>query len=302
MATENYKIIGNHPLVRNVRRRIRRVAPTHLHVTIYGEQGTEKEIIAQDIHRKSLRKQDVFIDLDCSHLKGEESVSEEQFQNVFNSAWEGTLFLKNIEKLPSPRQIQLFNLLTVTKRVYEFSTQQKPQGVRIITETDNRDLRSQDTFNSHLFSQINQYEIELAPVRERKSDIPLLFDYYLSKTSERLGMDDIPSVSDELFRSIIEYNWSGNTSEIRMVIESMLEMSPNDELSTEVFPYIIPQDPLSFLDTMDYHSVFARVDEYLIRKALKDSGWNQTRAARHLNMTEGTIRLKIKKYGILRNN
>ncbi len=178
MATKNYRIIGNHPLVRNVRRRIRRVAPTHLHVTIDGEQGTEKETVTQDIHRKSLRKQDVFIDLDCSHLKGEESESEEHFQNLFNRAWQGTLFLKNIEKLPVPRQVQLFNLLTVTKRVYEFSSPQKPQGVRIIAETDNRDLRSRDDFNSNLFSRINQYEIDLAPVRERKSDIPLLFDHY----------------------------------------------------------------------------------------------------------------------------
>ena len=301
MAHDEYKIIGNHPLTRDVRRRIRKAAPTKLHVTLYGERGTEKDTAAFEIHRKSLRKQDVFIDLDCSQLSLEdEQGSEEHFQDIFSSAWKGTLFLKKADHLPPSRQIQLFNLLTVTKRVYEFSSQKKPLGVRIIAENDNRRLRGPAIFNHHLFSLINQFEIEIAPIRKRKSDIPLLFDYYLRGTAEYLNLNDIPSVSDELFQSMINYDWSGNTTELRNVIKSMLEMSPEGELSTEVFPYIVSKNPLSVLDELEYHSALAQVDEYFIRKALQDSRWNQTQAAQKLHMTEGNIRLKIKKYGITR--
>ncbi len=117
---------------------------------------------------------------------------------------------------------------------------------------------------------------------------------------DNLNLDDIPSVSDELFQSMIVYDWSGNTTELRNVIKSMLEMSPQSELSTEVFPYIISKNPLSVLDELDYHAALAQVDEYFIRKALQDSGWNQTQASQKLKMTDGNIRLKIKKYGIKR--
>ena len=126
MAHDEHKIIGNHPLTRDVRRRIRKTAPTKLHVNLYGEQGAEKDTTAFEIHQKNLKKHDVFIDLDCSQLSLEdEHGSEEQFQNIFNSTWQETLFLKKADHLPAPRQIQLFNLLTVTKRVYEFSPQKK---------------------------------------------------------------------------------------------------------------------------------------------------------------------------------
>ncbi len=189
MTRDEHKIIGNHPLTRDVRRRIRKIAPTKLHVTLYGEQGTEKDSAAFEIHRKSLRKHDVFIDLDCSQLSLEdEHGSEEQFQNIFNSAWQGTLFLKKADHLPPHRQIQLFNLLTVTKRVYEYSPQKKPQGVRIIADIDNPGLRDSAVFNHHLFSLINQFEIEIAPLRKRKSDIPLLFDYYLRNIVDNLNL------------------------------------------------------------------------------------------------------------------
>jgi len=296
---DRLKIIGNHPEIRNVRRRIRRVAPQDLNVIIYGEAGTEKELVAREIHLKSLRDPDIFEALDCCELiEPDPDAAEEILQQTFTNAQEGTLFLDNIDVMPPAIQQKLYYMLTARKKPVIPAPVQKPRGVRIIAATTDYDYEEHNGFNKHLALLINRYAITVAPVRKRKSDIPLLFDYYYTLAAEKHGYKEKPAVSDEIFQSILTYEWKGNLEEMKNTINALLDMSPKDELSPEALPFIIPENPMKFLEHFDYHTALAKVEEYLIRRALEHSGWNQTRAAQFLNMSEGNIRLKIKKYAI----
>lgn len=296
---ERLKIIGNHPEIRNVRRRIRRIAPQDLNVIIYGEAGTEKELVAREIYLKSLRVSKAFEKLDCCELiEPNPDAEEEILRQTFINAQEGTLFLDNIDVMPPAIQQKLYYMLTAGKKPVIQAPVQKPQGVRIIAATTDYAYEEHNGFNKHLAILINRYAIKVAPVRKRKSDIPLLFDYYYTLSVEKRGYKEKPAVSDEIFQSILTYEWKGNLEEIKNTINALLDMSPEDELSPEALPLIIPENPMKFLENFDYHTALAKVEEYLIRRALEHCGWNQTRAAQFLNMSEGNIRLKIRKYAI----
>ena len=296
---ERLKIVGNHPEIRNVRRRIRRVAPLDLNVIIYGEAGTEKELVAREIHLKSLRESKAFEALDCHVLiEPDNDTGEEILHQTFANAQGGTLFLDNIEVMPPAVQQKLYRMLTARKKPIIQAPAQKQRGVRIIAATTDSDYEKHTGFNKHLALLINRYAITVAPLRKRKSDIPLLFDYYYTLAAEKRGYKEKPAVSDEIFQSILTYEWKGNLEEMKNTIDALLNMSPKDELSPEALPFIIPENPMKFLENFDYHTALAIVEEYLIRRSLERSGWNQTRAAELLNMSEGNIRIKIKKYGI----
>ena len=295
---EKLKIIGNHPEIRNVRRRIRRVAPTDLNVLIYGEAGTEKDLAAMEIHRKSLRSANAFIFLNCDllHEKGEPA-ADNFLQTMYGKASGGTLYLESVEDMPVYSQKLLYRLLTPRQKPVARYRTDKPLGIRIIASSGHNISESED-FNKKLMILLTRYVIAIVPLRKRKSDLPLLFDYYYSLEADRNGFKEKPAVPDEVINSILAYEWWGNTEELRNTVTALLEMSSKETLTTEALPFVIRDNPLAHLENLDYHEALALVDEHLIRKALEQTGWNQTQAARALGMTEGNIRLKIKKYGI----
>jgi len=292
------KIIGNHPEIRNVRRRIRRVAPTDLNVLICGEAGTEKELAARELHRKSLRVSNAFILLDCDLLQEKNKINADNLlQTMYGKAAGGTLYLDMVEDMPPDSQKLLYRLLTSKKKPVARYRTNIPFGVRIISSSEHN-IGESETFNKRLSILITGYVIMIAPLRKRKSDLPLLFDHYYSLESERRGLKEKPAVPDEVINSILAYEWRGNTEELRNSIAALLEMSSNETLSAEALPFVIKDNPFAYLESLDYHEAITVVDEHLIINALKQTGWNQTQASRILGMTEGNIRLKIKKYSI----
>lgn len=297
---DTLKIIGNHPLTRNVRRRIRRIAPTDLHVMICGEYGTEKETVAREIHRKSLRDQNVFIALDCYSLPELKAGNpNELLQNNYGKASGGTLYLESLEAMSIECQRLLYKMLTArNKKQVRYDTR-KPRGVRIIASVESETLESLDLDN-RLLQEINRYMILVSPLRKRKSDLPLLFDYYLRIEAGSNGMKESPAVSEDIFESVIAHDWKGNITELRNVIETLVDLSPKDAISPEAVPFPVRDNRFSELEELDYHEALRELDVHLIKRALEKSGWNRTQAARLLKMTEGNIRLKIKKYTIVR--
>ena len=298
------KIIGNHPLIRNIRRRIRAVAPTNLNVVIYGEAGTEKEIVARDIHAKSMRSQDTFISVNCYQLL---EAHRRYITTVFNSARGGTLYLDSIEIFPLPAQRELYRLITNPKEPPLHSKRHKETGVRIIASAISDIVFRQQDFDPHLAGRVQQFSIYIPSIRERKTDIPLLFDYYLTMETGRRRYEEKPAVPERILRAISEYNWNGNITELKNTIEILLDLSspigidPQKEaLDADVLPFLALDDPMVFLEQYSYQEAVEKVDAYLIRRALEKTNWNQTRAAKSLNMTEGNIRRKIKKYRIIK--
>jgi transcriptional regulator with PAS, ATPase and Fis domain len=123
----------------------------------------------------------------------------------------------------------------------------------------------------------------------------------------RRRYEEKPAVPERILRAISEYNWNGNITELKNTIEILLDLSspigidPQKEaLDADVLPFLALDDPMVFLEQYSYQEAVEKVDAYLIRRALEKTNWNQTRAAKSLNMTEGNIRRKIKKYRIIK--
>jgi len=299
MPEAKLKIIGNHPEIRNVRRRIRRVAPRDMNVCISGEPGTEKELTAYEIHRKSLRSKDTFESLDC-HMLAHPDIKEARriFVDHFVKSRGGTLFLNNIEAAPEPLQNDIYRIISENMDAYSGMTDARTQTVRIIAGTSEMSCNSNPSIFRQLAIVLSEYMISIPPLRKRKNDIYLLFDHHLSKIAGERGYNEPPAVPESIMNAIIKYDWPGNTKELVRTVESLLEMSPRNRLNPEALPFIEAPDPFAFLLGYDYNTALNKVDEYLVRSALNRSNWNQSNAARMLNMTEGNIRLKLKKYNI----
>jgi len=195
MKKKFHKIVGNNPKIRNVRRRIRSVAAHNLNVVIIGEAGTEKDLVSREIHRKSLRKPDIYETLDCHELIfPNHTAAREKLIDVLIAARGGTLFIDNIEKMPEHIQNELYRLTTETNK----QTGIKTFDVRIISGTCNTEFPLRISINSSLLLHICEYEIRIPPLRERSGDIPLLFDYYYSLFCSQRGYSEPPAISDGL--------------------------------------------------------------------------------------------------------
>jgi len=290
------KIIGNHPEIRNIRRRIRRAALQNRAVLIIGEAGTEKDIIAWEIHRRSRRNAGIFVVLDCYQLHDPDvSAARFLFRDSLEKARGGTVFLDNIEVMPAAFQDDFYRLLTAKRRAPHGKL---PLDVRVISASAGRLNVRGRSFNPHLALLLSQYMITIVPVRRRKSDLPLLFEHFYKHAAEERGYKEPPAVPETVFRSVMAYDWRGNLAELRNTVDALLEMSPSDVLIPDALPFEVPADPMAFLEELEYREAIKAVDEYLVRQALKRFAGNQSRAARHLGMTEGNIRLKMKKYAI----
>lgn len=296
--TKISKIIGNHPDIRNVRRRIRKVSLLDINVVITGEPGTEKILAAEEIHKKSNRAGGKVIFYDCFELKGKSA------NNCYNTlrmllikAETGDLILENVEMIPSAAQEELFHLINYPDKGFRGLNKETP---RIISISKDENFDNKNKFNKRLSLKLKEFEIFLPPLRKRKGDLPLLFDHYLTIAAEKRGYRDKPGAPDIVYRSIIAHEWKGNTAELQKTVEVMLELSPPDSLSADAIPFEIRPNPFSFLDELEYHDAIKSVDVYLVKRALEHTGWNQTRAADILNMSEGNLRLKMRKYNITR--
>ncbi|MFC1513869.1 sigma-54-dependent transcriptional regulator [candidate division KSB1 bacterium] len=297
------KVIGNHPLIRDVKRRIKRVAPTDLNVIIYGEAGTEKEITARSIHGKSLRSEGPFQSIDCNNFSDRNKrKTEDFFLDILRGAQKGTIYFDNIHILPGFLQKHLYRILSSQKQ-QEIITLRKPVGIRIISSLTKIDEFSENSgFNKQLINLLNQFTITIPPICDRKSDLPLLFDHYLSRAAEIRDLPEKPPVDDNLLTAIMDYNWPGNITEIRNTVSILLDLPDKNGMSENGLPFPVENNKLRFLEKHEYHEALGLVDKYLVTSALKKAGWNQTQAAKHLNMTEGNIRLKMKKYGIKKSD
>lgn len=296
--TKISKIIGNHPDIRNVRRRIRKVSLLDINVVITGEPGTEKGLAAEAIHKKSKRAGGKIVFFDCFELKGKSAVNCSQtLSNLLIKAETGALVLENVEMIPAAGQEEMFRLINYPNKGLGGSNNETP---RIISISTGDTFDSNNKFNKQLSLKLKEFEIFLPPLRKRKGDLPLLFDHYLTIAAEERGYADKPGAPDIVYHSIIAHDWKGNTAELQKTVEVMLELSPPDLLSADAIPFDIRPNPFSFLDALEYHEAIKSVDVYLVKRALDRAGWNQTRAADILNMSEGNLRLKMRKYNIKR--
>ena len=238
------EIVGNSPALLAVLRAVEQVASTDSTVLIYGETGTGKEIIARAIHNRSTRKDRALVSVNCSaisaglveselfgHMKGAFTGALERRIGRFELADGGTIFLDEIGELPVETQVKLLRVLQ--EHEFEPVGSSRPLRVdaRVIAAT-NRNLReavAAGRFRSDLFYRLNVFPIELPPLRERRSDIPQLVAFFLSRFSKQFGKR-IEGVSQESMNSLMNYPWPGNIRELQNVMERAVVVSTGPTL------------------------------------------------------------------------
>ena len=304
-------IIGNSPVTRSLNRAVQRLVRNDKNTFIFGEKGTGKKHIAQQIYLKSSRQKRNFVAIDCSDL-GKTITNKELFgeglegdqavrRNVglLEKANKGVLFLSNIGDMSPEYQEELLRLIRDKKFRQINEAENIDLDLRIISSSD-RDLKQDlesGRFKKDLFYLLNTYTLYVPPLRERRQDIHELFAYFMKKFCKQHGREE-PAVPAEIFESILEYEWKGNVGELENTVQNLLMMSPSDELSAEYLPFRIKKHPLDFLEPRNLKGTISEIETYLIKKALKKFEGNQVKAAKLLGVPEATLRFKMKKHSI----
>ncbi len=308
------EFIGNSEEMQKVYSLIRQVAPGKTTVLITGETGSGKELVARAIHRASPRQSSLFVAINCSaipadileselfgYVKGAFTGANKDRIGRFEMAEGGTLFLDEITEMPMPLQAKLLRVLQENVIERLGSNTSVPIDIRIVAATNRnpRQAVEEKRLREDLYYRINVFNIDLPPLRERRSDIPLLASNYLTKMNGNL------TISAEALEYLINYAWPGNVRELHNVIERAavlchgnsigIKNLPQEMVSSEPFDNnIMPKLP----ESLDLAPAVDRIETLMIQKALLQSGNNKSKASRLLNISERSLWYKLKKFGI----
>ena len=301
--------LGNSPGMKEVIETIDKVAGTDANILILGENGTGKELIARDIHRKSTRSEEVFISVDLGtlsatlfeselfgHMKGSFTDASEDWIGRFETASGGTLFLDEIGNLPLSLQAKLLNALENREIIPIGSNRTVPVDIRLICAT-NQPLSlmiENHLFREDLFYRMNTIEIEVPPLRERGSDILLLAQHFIRQYAAKYGKP-VPQISRKTANQLMEHSWPGNVRELKHTMEKAVILNDSrilqsGELISSAYSGIEPaRTQIRSLEETEIE---------VIRKVLKKNHGNISRSAGELKIARQTLYNKMEKYGI----
>ena len=325
-------IIGNSPAMQEIYKMIGKVAPIDATVLLRGESGTGKELIARAIHNNSKRLGYPFITINCSAVPKELLESElfgfdqgaftgasERKLGKFEQANGGTLFLDEIGDMPFDLQSKILRVLQVPEIIGIGGNQSLHVDVRIVAAT-NQDLEDsvrKGLFREELYYRLNVIPIHLIPLRERREDVPLLVNYFLSKICAELEVP-LKRCSTEAMKLLTSYAWPGNLRELENTIKRGVILSADpllvaadfpvlnslqgDELSLQGIVELKLRDSLTNIELMENSDlltmVLKQVQRPLIRLVLEKTKGNKVRAAGILGIHKHTLRRMIKDLGI----
>jgi transcriptional regulator with PAS, ATPase and Fis domain len=307
-----HEIIGNSSSVKSTISLMAKVAQTDdTSVLITGESGTGKELVARGIHQMSSRKNNYFCDVNCSaipeslfeseffgHVKGAFTGALGNKPGWFEFADKGTLFLDEIGDMPMHQQIIILRVLE-QKRIRKVGSNKEVNvDVRIIAAT-NQDLKKlveEKKFRLDLYHRLNTFTIHLAPLRDRKEDIELLFDYFVKELSQKMRKH-ISGWEEKVILNLINYSYPGNIRELRNMIEKALIISDTAKLKLRDF---------SMADAVNNKPDQRKYNLQLLEKNTITEALRVTRfkreAAKLLNITPQSLERRIEKLGIDENN
>lgn len=315
-TSESNVIIGTSKIMNDVFEQVKIVAPTALTVLLEGESGTGKEVIAHMIHRNSDRADKPFIAVDCGaipetlmeselfgHEKGAYTDAKSRYEGKFILANEGTIFLDEITNLSDANQVKLLRVIEERKVTPLGANKAMNLDVRIISASniDLAEAVNEKIFRQDLFYRLNEYHLKLPPLRERKEDIPMFAEFFIKDANRELNRN-VESVSPLVMDKLLNHTWPGNARELRNIIRRAVLLTNGDTItSVDIRDNIIHRKnevshDKSYLNSIE-HSTNS-LEKELIVKALNDSGWNKSKAAKLLNMNERTLYRRIRKFGI----
>jgi two-component system, NtrC family, response regulator HydG len=313
-------ITGNSPQILNVIDQAGLVAPTDMSVLIMGETGSGKEYIARLIHNQSKRKNKAFVAIDCGaipkelaaselfgHVKGAFTGAISNKAGFFEHANHGTIFLDEIGNLSYETQVKLMRAIQQKVITRVGDTKPIPVNVRIISATNSDLLKAAGDghFREDLYHRINEFKLELPPLRSRGDDIIIFAKHFLQQANRELDKD-VNDFDDEVAAAFKNYSWYGNLRELRNIVKRSVLITRGFVVTVDSLPEELRQNQGSdwvvvsekFSNTLDLKAAAHEAERMVLEKALKQANQNKSVAAKLLNIDRKTLYNKMSQLGM----
>ena len=301
------EIIGLSPTIKNILGTIDKVAGTDANILILGENGTGKELIAHEIHKKSLLKDDIFVSVDMGsiteslfeselfgHVRGAFTDAKEDKKGRFELASGGTIFLDEIGNLPYSLQSKLLTVLQNRTVTPVGSSKVIPVDIRLICATNSNleKLVKEGNFRQDLYYRLNTFEIHIPPLRDRQADIPAIAEYYTNQFCKKYNKPQL-IINNKTLKHLTNYSWPGNIRELKNTIERGVILSNNKNLTIDNLGIS------GFIDLSSTNTLNLEENEKkLIKKALQKSNGNISKAAKELGIDRNALYRRLAKYDL----
>ncbi len=304
-------IIGKNRSMQEVYERITKAAVSNATVIIYGESGTGKELVAREIHRLSDNHDRPFVPVNCSAIP--ENLFESEFfgykkgaftgaltdkPGYFDLAEGGTLFLDEVGDIDLSAQAKLLRVLEGSGYTPVGGQEIKSASIRIVAAT-NRDLKEDvksGRMREDFFYRIHVIPISLPPLRERKDDLPLLIEHFLSLFAKT---DPAPKIDGKILGGLYNYNWPGNIRELQNVLQRYITLSTLDFMGPSPSESKLLDDvsmPIDDFKGDSLEKIMEKIEKQIILKNLEKNQWQKNKTASDLKINRKTLFRKIKKY------
>ncbi|MDO9577482.1 MAG: sigma 54-interacting transcriptional regulator [Candidatus Cloacimonadales bacterium] len=313
-------IIGKSEKIQEIFRMIEKIKNATTTVLLEGTSGTGKELIARAIHYNSNRRNNKFVAQYCGalpetlleselfgHMKGSFTGATHDKKGLFEIADGGTFFLDEIADISLSTQVKLLRFLQEgeIKRVGSTNTQHVDVRVICATNVSLREKVERGEFRLDLFYRLNVIRIEVPPLKERKSDIPLLAVHFLDKYCSKMNKS-INGITEEAMKYLMNYDWPGNIRQLENEIERAVTLSEGEssirssELSEEIFRFQEHTETVNLLEKRSLKDAVEKLEKQMIISVLDETDWNQTQAAKKLGLSRQGLIKKMQRYKLER--
>jgi two-component system response regulator HydG len=302
-------LIGESVPMRRLYELIAKISQSNSPVLVLGDTGTGKELVARAIHSIGPRREHALVPVDCStlppslveselfgYVRGAFTGAGHSRQGLLAAAHEGTILLDEIGELPTFLQAKLLRALQEKEVRPVGSTERIPIDVRVIAAT-NRDLEAgikAGTFREDLYFRLNVVQIKLLPLRQHKTDIPLLVTHFLLKFSD--ATHPAHTISDSAMQRLMAYDWPGNVRQLENVIECAVALSTQSVLTVEDLVSVPGGASPGSLPDCDELVQLCELERRAVLHALQETAGDKIAAAQHLGIGKTTLYRKLKEY------
>ncbi len=305
-------LVGESSQMEKIYESINTVAQADTNVMIRGESGTGKELVAKAIHMNSKRKYFPIVTVSCGsmdeaileselfgHEKGAVAGAHHRRKGKLEMADGGTIFLDEIGSLSTKLQVELLRVVETKQFVRVGGSEMLTSNFRVIAATNEslEDMVKNGKFREDLYYRLNVFSIIIPPLRERRTDIALLAEYFVNKFAWAMNKN-IKNISSEAMDFLLNYDWPGNVRELENAIERALVVGKSDMIKVEDLPFHAARP--DYTDDTDLS--LSAVERKHILNILEKNHWNISRSAEVLKIDRVTLYHKIEKYGFRRNN
>lgn len=312
---KGFEVVGESEPIEDLRKDIAKLAPTRASILLLGENGVGKGVVARAIHRRSDRSNERFVEVSCAaipddlieselmgHEKGAFTGASVRKPGKFELANGGTIFLDEIGDMSPRVQAKVLRVLEEQEFERVGGTDTLRVDVRVLAAT-NKDipaLIAKGEFREDLYFRLNTVTIRIPPLRERKSDIPVLAAHFIKVYCDMYGLK-LKRMGPELVSRLEAYSWPGNVRELRNIIERMVITSSGDTITVVDLPALCeevgaPRDDL--LGAPTYEEFRRASEKAFLEKHLKENRWNISRTAERLGMQRSSLYKKMSSLGI----